>query len=640
MCGTNPTASDYAMQRPVTQSAPPPFVRVNNPQPYQPGDAVAVTLGGPGSSSRGGSTAAVTRLVWYPPPGVEEITFGAVQPEPGGPPFVFQGMTPDALAQGIEIVYTAPARVGNGETFSDATEIFLDNGERFAAKSVHAFAGSDAARLVTPQRESSAWDEIRASEPISVTAWDLYRFVDPKGITLTTQLCQEYVRQGQTNSLFVAWRVPITGTILPGQAYPLPIIANEEKSPNLAFYGLGTSDFEMSLELRWDAMHWAEQNLPSAPGETWLALGIDRSQTLTCPEHLYSPADRWSYLINATLNLSHLPDACADCELVSYGCYRAQPGERLTSALAFASLHPGQVRRYSEGVVCAGPSVSTLTAAHQSGGPDLGWKLYGLTLMTSVTATHPITLDHWVENNTQSAQTLTIDVASDLSGAVWRAYRSIPQDPAAIDLSRPLGDQIDVLPGGYPNADNHIWLVADAPADAQGAYTVTLTLSNPALTPASSRKMTNIWVGGAAEIVPAAPAVTVKMSASPATVQPGGLLTYTLTVINDGALPLHDLVITDTLPAHTAFVRCTGGDECALDGAQVRWELASLAAGLSRSLRLVVTVDEDAPPGSNLRNTDYRVTAREEVAATGPAVETAVEADASDWGVYLPLMIK
>jgi serine protease AprX len=123
----------------------------------------------------------------------------------------------------------------------------------------------------------------------------------------------------------------------------------------------------------------------------------------------------------------------------------------------------------------------------------------------------------------------------------------------------------------------------------------------------------------------------VGKSASAATVRPGDLLTYTLTVTNlHPSATTYHLVLSDTLPAGTQFVTATLG--YTLTGNQVIWELDHLAAGSTWQVQITVQVDPDA--AGYVRNVDYAVRSDEVTPpVTGSPVETLV------WcRIWLPLI--
>jgi uncharacterized repeat protein (TIGR01451 family) len=124
--------------------------------------------------------------------------------------------------------------------------------------------------------------------------------------------------------------------------------------------------------------------------------------------------------------------------------------------------------------------------------------------------------------------------------------------------------------------------------------------------------------------VSAAPWLTLSKQTHTTMVQPGDLLTYTLTVTNVGDAAVSGLVVTDTLPLHTTFVSADqGGTEV---GGVVRWDAMDLPLGDDRTFQMVVQVAQALPNETVITNADYGATCDQGMGADGPAVETGVEA--------------
>jgi uncharacterized repeat protein (TIGR01451 family) len=98
---------------------------------------------------------------------------------------------------------------------------------------------------------------------------------------------------------------------------------------------------------------------------------------------------------------------------------------------------------------------------------------------------------------------------------------------------------------------------------------------------------------------------------------PGGLITYTLQVTNYRPLePLHDLRISDTLPANTAFITATL--PYTRTGDLIIWGLPMLEALQSHSVQLVVQVSPDAV--DPIVNQGYAASSTEVPQVTGAPV--------------------
>lgn len=101
--------------------------------------------------------------------------------------------------------------------------------------------------------------------------------------------------------------------------------------------------------------------------------------------------------------------------------------------------------------------------------------------------------------------------------------------------------------------------------------------------------------------VPPTPVVPLALTieiGGPATAVPGAEIVYTFTVTNRSPIVLNNLVITNTLPVGSAYVR---GAQAIPNARTVQWNLASLAANATAQVSYVVKAN------ASLVNYDYRV---------------------------------
>jgi len=117
----------------------------------------------------------------------------------------------------------------------------------------------------------------------------------------------------------------------------------------------------------------------------------------------------------------------------------------------------------------------------------------------------------------------------------------------------------------------------------------------------------------------------------PSTAIPKSLITYTLTVRNNGLLTATHLVISDSVPSGAFYVG--GGTE---ENGIVRWELPELAGyGGTVQVSFVATAT------ATIVNEQYWVSADDGASAVGlVAVTTIVSQGGGDEKVYLPIVIK
>jgi uncharacterized repeat protein (TIGR01451 family)/fimbrial isopeptide formation D2 family protein len=125
-------------------------------------------------------------------------------------------------------------------------------------------------------------------------------------------------------------------------------------------------------------------------------------------------------------------------------------------------------------------------------------------------------------------------------------------------------------------------------ADATPFGTPASALPQPNDNPATTGQPTQVTTAA-----PNADLVVTKSQPSPATVNPGGTITYTVTVTNNGPATASNVVVTDTLPTGTTFGSASNGGTQA--AGVVTWNgtttpaLVSLANGASQTFTVTVT---------------------------------------------------
>ncbi len=93
-----------------------------------------------------------------------------------------------------------------------------------------------------------------------------------------------------------------------------------------------------------------------------------------------------------------------------------------------------------------------------------------------------------------------------------------------------------------------------------------------------------------------APDLTLTKTTGDTQVEPGGTVTYTLTVANDGDREASGVEIVDTLPATVTFESATSSG--VHDNGTVTWQVGDLAVGADASFDLEVTVVDPVPAGT------------------------------------------
>jgi len=134
--------------------------------------------------------------------------------------------------------------------------------------------------------------------------------------------------------------------------------------------------------------------------------------------------------------------------------------------------------------------------------------------------------------------------------------------------------------------------------------------------------------------VHSAPVLTIGKTSGAAEVSPGDVLTYTITVHNTGNANATGVVVTDTIPTHTAFHYAAGGGTRVSN--QVQWTGLVVPAGGSLVLQFSVTVDRSLSAGTVIVNDEYGVCCAEGIAQAGDPVTTSLR-----WySVFFPIVLR
>jgi uncharacterized repeat protein (TIGR01451 family) len=187
--------------------------------------------------------------------------------------------------------------------------------------------------------------------------------------------------------------------------------------------------------------------------------------------------------------------------------------------------------------------------------------------------------------------------------------------------------------GGY---DLSWWTVdGGGGTNSEGAYTLSGTAGQPDAGELGGGTYTlkgGFWAGVVEAVIPV---LSISKTDDPDPVAAGNLLTYTIVVENSSAGELTGVTITDTIPAHTAFVSASAGGlplgsqsvpgGTSPPGNYVQWRGQTLPAGESLTVTLVVRVDSLLPAGTVITNADYGATCAEGEIASGSPVTTAVQ---------------
>jgi serine protease AprX len=268
-------------------------------------------------------------------------------------------------------------------------------------------------------------------------------------------------------------------------------------------------------------------------------------------------------------------------------------------------------------------------------GTNIPNNTYGWGLIDALAAYHG--LHHLSLNKTASAAVITPGESITYTLSITHTHvetptinviltDTIPSGTVFLDATQPYSQTADVIEWYFPSLG------------VNESANVTLTVGTP---PTITGTITNAFYGVRSEDISTVlgdPVVTVVVpytltltKTAPDWISPGDLLAYHLTVANPHPFaPVHNLVLSDTIPVNTTFVAAT--QPYTLTDQVINWRLSDLAAGSSWQVQIIVRVNTNAE--GTIRNVDYAVRSDEVTPpVAGTPVETLIRRE-----VWLPLL--
>ncbi len=479
-CGNPSGGSNITCNTETPVTPPGGQATISQPSAARSGpEAAATAPGAVVSRILGWTGGAPNQLIFFPPPDASSFAFTnpALQPQAGGPPFVFLNptgsvplqfkmplLTPGMTSMKVtETVQYLNSTLGSSFTSLVTT---LQNPSAAAAGSVSA--------VVAPRS-----DPTEKKAAATVNTLNLERWIDYTGVnTMTTTLCQQITDWLQSKAVFVAMRVPVTPVGGGNNSFPVPILF-----PNNTYGGaLGLHGYQptfqqnivgpIPMEMRPERMTYAENKLPSASGEQWVTFGISTEPKASCPASMnYTD---WSYQFRLPADL--------DGKGKEVPIYLCQEGlnpppfaqSSLSALLPFAAAA-------STGITCLGPQTHSLVVDNQAGtiamSPGMEWDILP-----------PKEVQIAIHMSTNYAS--FIGVNFNIHSAISMTWSLCQGTYSAPNKSAP------ILATYLTKGNETVWLVGTVPAGtASGAYNVTLTAvkSDDAAVSASATNL--LWVG-------------------------------------------------------------------------------------------------------------------------------------------------
>ncbi len=617
-CYCGDTTSSKTVERvTATPDQIEPGMAVLNPRgTYLTGDPVRIKLGGTWLTAN-----PTADFKWDPPSGASGFIFPAgYTPEPGGPPFVFKNISKIQAEAGFVVEYqTADYQDTNYDTFYFQDYLHISQvveGEEIERTSVVQHTWRNLKAAAEPARtaigDNTLFVTLPGSDP--VTKWDVYRAISfPHG--LTADNCQEMIASLQSGNTFSAVRLPVADEVLAETDYTLPVVISGSTFPKLQLLG-GPLNASMPLEIRPAVSDWANQYLPAAPGETWVALGVDMDADLSQACNFVINDMALTLLATLPLDLSSRPDACEGCDLASFFCYEAGSSTFMPQGLDLGEY------------TCLGPVETELQVIEH-------WLLEEMRAAENLKPGDPLHLVNYVYNADTSAHTFSIASAVSPLAAGWSIHPGQAGNPDEPDLTQTVSGPFEV-PG---NSQYNLHILGTVPAGTTaGSYPYRMTVSVTGMNPPEMSASSLIIVTADGSLPPVAdplPEVGLTGSAHTGAIPAGENITYTFTIHNSGAQPLSGITLTDTLPANTTYIFCAGADSCAQSSGSVTWNLASLGINQSRSVTLLVQANPGLANGTVISNSAYGVITAQSVSASGTPIHVTI---GTERRVFMPFI--
>ena len=391
--------------------------------------------------------------------------------------FVFWQLPVGSTGQADEVTisYTPPAGVAKVVNLFEAED--WPKGEN----------NQPTTRAVTtefPGSSGKGWGEWSPPAPPGATAvrkadytlWETTMWYGTDGVTMTADLCQDGVDALQSDTAFVAVRFPVQPPSLAyTDPYTLPVSFRSDASPYLALLDErsipATTIMTIPLEYKPQYLTFAENELPPAPGEHWLTLGVVTSPTVDCTGVPDLPDGKWEVQAQVWLDFGGVPDTGAGSVLPLYYCYEGQqPPSQASQALGV------DVTSYQGwGITAVGPHYVTLWGGLSD------WELAGQG-GAWITPTETVSFTHKIYNWEFVPLTFTLEATSTL-GVGWVIY-----DKDGQTVTGPFPVDAGQVP--------HFHIVGQVPADATaGTYNLFVTARTADASPASQQVTDLMWVG-------------------------------------------------------------------------------------------------------------------------------------------------
>lgn len=424
---------------------------------------------------------------WLPPQGVTNVTFPTgYTPQKVGNTYIFENVPTDVL---FEVGYDAP---------SDSADVLLTDDfvatSRAGETGILVYADVKDPETSRAEAPGAAGRQSLTAGPTpapgaTVRGWAMNQWYDFEGITLTTELCQDFLSALAGDAFFLAVRTPVTPSVGGSIAYRPAFVMRDGKAPTVMLkdYHLGTplpmeTVVTATLGYRPERAAAVREMLPPAAGQDWVTLGVAAGEPVSCPIGMDVAPGGWGVRVDYYLDLHDYPDNGEGEVLTSYACYEGQGNPFGFLGTQMLQRVSGVSATSEAGITCFGPKPAILTSN------DAGrLELFG-TFGAVVTPTATIEVMEELWNRSGSTLTATLSVSSTL-GSDWEILRGEYDGPTG----DPLGPDAVVEVGPY--FFEYLWFRTTVPAGAAaGVHTMAITATG-ASEAVSAYDTVPLWVG-------------------------------------------------------------------------------------------------------------------------------------------------
>jgi hypothetical protein len=256
------------------------------------------------------------------------------------------------------------------------------------------------------------------------------------------------------------------------------VIATRPKI-NLRASGKSVTDVvDLPLEVRSDRIAFMENQLPPATGEHWVALGVSRAPTITCPANLSKTYWEFNYVfpVNPAAPINTMP---------MYFCQDGQDpppiGDLALDSLTGRNEANAVPSAQMEGITCLGPQEHVLLQpVIYVGHPNTVWNVF---------PGDEIRLMHFVQV-IGLAPTIRFVINSDAGGFGWRLYEG--------DVNAPnLGKEVAIpVPYTALSTTMFFWMIGTVPTGASpGSHNFTFRVEKSDEPSKYGSATDMVWIG-------------------------------------------------------------------------------------------------------------------------------------------------